>query len=120
MRTQYAKGWVAVRREDGELIGFVAQDDAGWRPLTVFGHPLSDGGDRAEAEDRLHGVGMSYLAEHWQLREGDDWIRVQLVEVSPVRVRVQVTDYGQLDRYGEVQTLTVPVTGRLRMERTTR
>ncbi|WP_109473663.1 hypothetical protein [Ornithinimicrobium cavernae] len=114
--TPYADSWVPVHREDGELIGFVCEDATGWRPLTVFGHPIADVGDREAAEDRLHAVGMSYLAESWELREGEDWVRVEVVEASPSRVMVQLVDFfGHPDRYGERHTLTVPVGDRLRL-----
>lgn len=114
--TEYAVGWVPVRREDGELIGFVAEGDVGWQPLTVFGHPIDVAGDRGDAEARLHAVGMSYLAERWELREGQEWVSVQLVEASPSAVTVQLVDFfGHPDRYGERHTLTVPVGDRLRL-----
>lgn len=112
----YADSWVPVHRDDGELIGFVAEDDQGRRPLTVFGHPLSGAADREAAEERLHSVGMSYLAEKWELRDQEDWISVQLVEASPAGVTVQLVDFfDHADRYGERQHLTAPVgTDRLR------
>ena len=114
--TEYAVGWVPVRREDGELIGFVTETGAGWQALTVFGHPIDVADDRGGAEARLHAVGMSYLAERWELCEGRDWISVQLVEASPSEVTVQLVDFfGHPDRYGERHTLTVPVGDRLRL-----
>ncbi|WP_162802127.1 hypothetical protein [Ornithinimicrobium murale] len=108
--TPYADSWVSVRREDGELIGFVAPEPEGWRPLTVFGHPLADVADRATAEDRLHAVGLGYLAGKWELRDGEDWISAQLVEASPAGVTVQLVDFfDHADRYGERQRLAAPV-----------
>ena len=107
---QHSDGWTPVRREDGELIGFLAQDADGWRPLTVFGHPIADAGDRVDAEDRLHSVGISYVAEKWEVRDGADWISAQLVEASPAGVTVQLVDFfDHADRYGERQRLTAPV-----------
>ncbi|WP_256839376.1 hypothetical protein [Ornithinimicrobium faecis] len=114
--SSYADSWVPVHRDDGELIGFVAQDATGWRPLTVFGHPIAAARgqesalDRDSAEDRLHAVGMSYLAEKWEVRDGADWISAQLVEASPAGVTVQLVDFfDHADRYGERQRLTAPV-----------
>ncbi|MCK0113572.1 hypothetical protein MWU75_15610 [Ornithinimicrobium sp. F0845] len=108
--TQQANGWIPVRREDGELIGFLAEDSSGWQPRTVFGHPIGEVGEREAAEDRLHAIGMSYLAEKWEVRDGADWIGVQLVEASPTRVTVQLVDFfDHADRYGERQTLVAPV-----------
>lgn len=114
--TPYADSWVRVHRDDGELIGFVAQDESGWRPLTVFGHPIpaaaGDQGvdDQESAEARLHSVGLSYLADKWELRDGEDWISAQLVEASPAGVTVQLVDFfDHADRYGERQRLAAPV-----------
>lgn len=105
-----ADRWVPVHRDDGELIGFVAEDAQGWRALTVFGHPIAGVLDREGAEEQLHAVGLSYLAEKWHLRDGEDWISVQLVEASPVGVTVQLVDFfDHADRYGERQHLAAPV-----------
>lgn len=113
----YADSWVPVHREDGELVGFLREDAEGWRPLTVFGHPIGEAGDREAAESQLHAVGMSYLAEKWELRDGEDWISAQVVEASPAGVTVQLVDFfDHADRYGERHTLTAPVEGdRLRL-----
>lgn len=113
--TPYADSWVPVRREDGELIGFLSREPAGWCPRTVFGHPIGQAEDRATAEEHLHAVGMSYLAERWELLEGSEWISVELVEVSPSGVTVQLVDMGHPDRYGERQRLLAPVDGALRL-----
>ena len=72
--------------------------------------------DRDGAKARLQAVGLSYLAERWELREGQDWVSVQLVEASPNTVTVQLIDFfGHPDRYGERHMLTVPVEDRLRL-----
>lgn len=114
---QYAESWVPVHREDGEMVGFVAPEADSWRPLTVFGYPIAEASDRAEAEERLVSVGMSYLAEKWELRDGQDWISAQLVEASPAGVTVQLVDFFEhADRYGERQQLATPVSAdRLRL-----
>lgn len=108
--TRNTDGWTPVRREDGELIGFLAEDADGWRPLTVFGHQIAEPTDRVDAEGRLHSVGMSYLAEKWEVRDGADWISAQLVEASPAEVTVQLVDFfDHADRYGERLVLSAPV-----------
>ena len=119
MTSTPGKDWTPVRRSDGELIGFLAENSAGWRPLTVFGHPIGDVVDREDAESRLHATGMSYLAEKWELRDGAHWITAQLVEASPAGVTVQLVDFFEhADRYGERHTLAAPVgTDRLRVTR---
>lgn len=104
-----------VQREDGETVGFVAETAEGWVPTTVFGHPVGEPSDRDDAERHLHGVGMSYLAEKWELHQDGDWITVEIVEAGPHQVTVQVIDIGQPDRYGERHVLAAPVDGALRM-----
>ena len=107
MTSTPGKDWTPVRRSDGELIGFLAESSAGWRPLTVFGHPIGDVVGREDAESRLHATGMSYLAEKWELRDGAHWITAQLVDF-----------FEHADRYGERHTLAAPVgTDRLRVTR---
>lgn len=104
-----------VRREDGETVGFVSETAAGWVPTTVFGHPVGEACEREDAEHHLRGVGMSYLAEKWELQEDDDWIAVEIVEASPQQVTVSVVDMGHIDRYGERHVLAAPVGGALRL-----
>lgn len=107
---QYAESWVPVHREDGEMVGFVAPEADGWRPLTLFGYPIAEAGDRVGAEEQLQAVGLSYLAEKWELRDCEDWIAAQLVEASPAGVTVQLVDFLEhADRYGERLVLPAPV-----------
>ncbi|MGO1972704.1 MAG: hypothetical protein ACTH2Q_07075 [Propionibacteriaceae bacterium] len=104
-----------VRREDGETVGFVAETPDGWVPTTVFGHPVGAACDRDDAERHLRELGMSYLAETWELAAADDWIAVQIVEASPQQVTVSVIDMGHTDRYGERHVLVAPVGTALRL-----
>lgn len=104
-----------VRREDGETVGFVSETPQGWVPTTVFGHPVGAACEREDAERHLHGVGMSYLAEKWELHQHGDWITVEIVEAGPHQVTVQVIDFGHPDRYGERHVLAAPVGDSLRM-----
>lgn len=115
--TPRSQDWTPVRRDDGELIGFLAEEAGRWRALTVFGHPIGDVADREDAEARLHATGMSYLAEKWELRDGADWITAQIVEASPAGATVQLVDFFEhADRYGERHTLAAPVgSDRLRL-----
>lgn len=106
-----------MHREDGELVGFLSQESGGWQARTIFGHPLGDPGDRGEGESHLHGLGLSYLAEKWEVHDGQQWITASLVEASPSEVVVQLVDFFEhADRYGERLSLPAPVEpGRLRM-----
>jgi len=106
---------VPVHREDGELVGFVVPQDGGWTPCAVFGPPVGEPTEQDAAEQWLRDHGLSYLAARWLLREGDDWIRVDLVEAAPDRVVVAVADYGRIDEWGRRTELAAPVDGRLRL-----
>jgi hypothetical protein len=59
-----------VRRDDGELCGFVAAHDGQWSATTVFGGRLGMHADRADAERQVHDDGLASLAERWTLVDG--------------------------------------------------
>lgn len=90
-------GLEEVRRaKDGELEGYIAPGDDGWRALTVFGGHLATTGSRAEAADLVHRRGLSSLADrwHWWSRASGEWQVVLPQEASPGRVRVAVGYYS--------------------------
>ena len=110
MNTRYE-----VHRDDGELVGFVRAAGEGWAAETVFGHELRRFEHREDAETSLVASGLAYLADGWRLTEGD--LAVQIVEASPARVTVQVTDFGAPERYGERINMDAPVGDGLRRQR---
>lgn len=57
--TTETPGRLPVLRDDGELIGFITQQDERWVPCAVFGLPLGEPDSREHAEDVLHGHGLS-------------------------------------------------------------
>lgn len=103
-----------VHRDDGELVGFVTAESSGWAARTAFGVALAQTTDREDAETYLTSHGLSYLADRWEWHDGSDWMRVDLVEVSPSEVSLMLSDFGHPDRYGERHTLRAPVTEGLR------
>jgi hypothetical protein len=87
-------GWEPYERlSDGEVLGYLAPagDDL-VQPVSVFGYPLAQPGDRYDAEARLEGLGLSYLAEPWVLRhpERTEPVRVRILEARPDLLRLQV------------------------------
>lgn len=108
---------VPIHRDaDDELLGVVTADPDGlWTPCTVFGHPIGPATTRREAEASLQSHGLSYLAERWELRDGADWLAVQIQEAAPTHVTVMVVDYGHDERWGEQHRLAAPVGDVLRM-----
>ena len=108
------------RKDDHELLGYIAPTDEAFQARTIFGYPVGAVSDSGEAEQTLELIGLSYLAERWWLSiDGrDEPITVQIVEVTPVKVTVNSVDYGYEGDYGTAFTLDVPILpGRLRPER---
>lgn len=111
--------WIAcTRADDGELLGYlVPEPDGTHTPVTVFGIAIDSPGSQDEAEQRLHAVGLSYLAERWILnvadREGP--INVHVVEATPQQVTVKSIDHGSEQDYGTLFRLAVPVERQLRL-----
>lgn len=83
-----------VRRDDGELCGFVVGVANGWESRTVFGAVLRVHETRQEAVEYLVHHGLAVLAEHWtyhSVPNGDGEIAC-IVEASPTGVTI-VVDY---------------------------
>lgn len=111
------------RLDDGELIGYLRPEtetpDA-VTPVTLFGHPLADEpGEQWWAEQVLEDLGLSYLAERWELQRPDGGTsRVVITECSPDRVVVKLAEFAQVvgdipDDLNQQWELSVP-TDRLR------
>ena len=88
-----------VRRpDDGELCGFVDEDErvGGWRSLAVFGGELGRHATRADAERDVLERGLASLALRWQLVDrgaaSDEVVCIQ--EVRPGRVTVALAPYS--------------------------
>lgn len=103
--------WHEHRRDDGELIGYVAPLDGGFAAYTLFGYPLAEGVDEFDAEQALESAGLRYLADRWLLAlDGrDDPITVEILEATPSEVTVKHVDYSDDGRWGSLFTLDVPV-----------
>jgi hypothetical protein len=82
-----------VRRDDGELIGFVEPArDGGWRALTVFGAELATAADEDAAIDEVRTAGLAVLAERWWYRDGEEWLPAAIQEAGPGHVTAIVGD----------------------------
>lgn len=95
------------REDDGELLGFVDQDSASWRALTIFGYPIARFSTRQEAEATLHERGLSFLSGMWQYFDTDDqdWHPCIIKEAYEHQVRVIRTNmfgYQDPDDYKSV------------------
>jgi hypothetical protein len=84
---------IEVRREDGELLGFVERGrDGGWRALTVFGAELATAPDRDAAIAEVHAAGLGVLTERWWYLDGEEWLPAAIQEAAPGKVTVVVGD----------------------------
>jgi len=114
-RSRMMSEWIEHRRgHDDELLGFLVPGGGWFTPVTVFGYPIAEPTDREDAEGSLDRLGLSYLAERWELAWEDQApIQVEIVEASPQRVVVKNVDFGSKLDYGTRFTLSTPVDGRL-------
>jgi hypothetical protein len=97
-----------VRRDDGELIGFVEPDgDGGWRALAVFGAELAAAPDRDSAIAEVRAAGLGVLAERWWYRDGEEWLPAAIMEAGPGRVVAVVGDAAQFT--GVIGNPDVPI-----------
>ena len=108
-----------VRREDGELCGYIAPQDGRWRSLTVFGATLGDHDSRRDAHDHVAALGLRALADHWTLIDrstGEEQL-VCIQHASPTEVTLAL-DYYSLPG---VPAMTISAedltTGRWHLER---
>jgi hypothetical protein len=86
---------IEVRRDDGELIGFVEPGREGWRALTVFGAELATTPDRDAAISEVRAAGLGVLAERWWYLDGEEWLPAAIQEARPGQVTVVVGDGAQ-------------------------
>lgn len=82
------------RLDDGELIGYLQPAEDGLVvPVTVFGYPLDEACEEWAAEQVLEEVGLSYLADRWQLTIPEGTVRVVITEASPERLVLASADF---------------------------
>lgn len=89
-----------TREDDGELLGFVAQDKAGWEAQTIFGYSMMRAEDRVTAENTVRAQGLGYLTGIWEYLDSEDqkWHACILKEVYENRVVIiRTTPMGYQD-----------------------
>lgn len=97
---------IEVRRDDGELCGFVAERDGRWSAVTVFRVSVGEWDTEAEARDDVHHRGLALLSERWTLTEtatGRSQVSC-IQQASPAEVTLAL-DYYSLPG---VPTITIP------------
>lgn len=83
------------REDDGELLGMIVQDSAGWQAQTIFGYTLARTDKQNEAEMVVREQGLSSLMGTWQYFDVDDgqWYPCILKEANEHKVTVIRTNY---------------------------
>jgi hypothetical protein len=85
-----------VRRDDGELCGFVARHDDEWQSLTVFGAVLDEHPDERSARHHVVACGLAVLADRWTLVDaatGDEQV-VCIQQASPAEITLALDFYS--------------------------
>lgn len=103
-----------VRREDGELCGFVVEEDGHFQALTIFLVPLMAFHTREEASEFVLLNGLAVLAAKWFALIDDAWEMVVIQEANPIQVTVNTDIFGGGGAYGESHTF-IAATDRLRL-----
>lgn len=88
---------IEVRRDDGELCGYVRAGADAWSALTVFGAPMGEHDDRSDAEDDVVRNGLAVLAERWTLVDGEsgaeEVVRIQHASPDAVTLALGYESY---------------------------
>ncbi len=101
-----------TRDEDGELLGFVAEDAGSWTAQTLFGYVFERAATRADAEKAVRRDGLSVLQGVWSYYDRDDkqWFPCVLKEAYENKVTVIRTGamgYQDPDDY-KLVTISMP------------
>ncbi|MET0692607.1 MAG: hypothetical protein ABWY56_01675 [Propionibacteriaceae bacterium] len=107
--------WTPHRRaRDEELVGYLVPRGDAVVPVTLFGYPLGEPGEAGAAKALLEAVGLSVLADPWELELADgERVRVRIREVSADRLVVFTDDFGFGGNLQDAFVLEVPEPGRL-------
>jgi hypothetical protein len=108
--------WIEHRRgADDELIGWMAPSDDGFVVVDLLGRTRSDEVDWLTAEETLDRIGLSFLADPFELRLPDGrWLQVRIAELSPAGIRVTRDDWGATDVQDREFSLPFPMPEELR------
>lgn len=88
------------RKDDKELLGFIAEENNSWVAETIFGHTIERTTSKTAAENVLRERGLSFLMGVWQYYDTDehDWFSCVLKEANEHQVTViRTTVMGHQD-----------------------
>lgn len=95
------------RADDGELLGYVAEDKTGWQAQTVFGYTFVRAESRESVEQVVRDQGLGILGGLWHYLDEDDkqWHPCVIKEAAPsqvVVIRTNEMGYQDPDSYKHV------------------
>lgn len=93
-----------VRRDDGELCGFVARVGTGYQPLTIFSVPFGSISSLESCVEFVRENGLVAIRDRWLAEIDGDWQEVLIQEANTASVRVTTDIFGGGGRYGESHT----------------
>jgi hypothetical protein len=89
--------WIEHRRGDGELLGWMRPTGQGFVVIDRLGRTLTAVVDWLTAETTLENLGIGYLADRYELLVGDQWLPVEIVEVSTEQIRLKLGYWKAID-----------------------
>lgn len=84
------------REEDGELLGYVLEEESLWLPLTIFGYALQAPTSHNAARELIKDKGLDSLMATWQYFDKDEgaWFNASIIEATKDTLTLRITDYG--------------------------
>lgn len=106
--------WIEHRRPDGERLGWMRPVGDLFVVIDLLGRARTGPLEWLEAEETLDALGIGYLADPYELRVGDEWRRVRMLEVSTRAIRVKDEDWGDMTAPTTEHSLPFPMPETLR------
>lgn len=102
--------WIEHRRPgDRERLGWMKPVDDGFVVVDLLGRPRTDVVDWLQAEEFLDELGMSYLAEPYELLlDSGSWLQMRIADLSPETIRVKKDDWGDMTAPQVYYTVAFP------------
>lgn len=111
--TSVADGWLAIKRNDGEIVGFVEPLEADYSRVQArnrLGHKLGSPSEYVEAEDQILALGLSFLAERWFVADPPAFLvnGAVIKELSPSGIVLIDADFAKAGISQESLTIDWP------------
>ncbi|HSE61438.1 MAG TPA: hypothetical protein VLA88_04050 [Candidatus Saccharimonadales bacterium] len=96
------------RKDDNELLGYIAKHNGQWRALTIFGYPFACVHSESEARTILAQKGLSVLTGVWQFQTPEgDWEYCVIKEARPGEAVIIPTNVMGYPDPGTSKTISI-------------